>query len=83
MRADGTQRLHSRLCLAQTQPGLPAFNPNDVLDKSLGEACVALAKKWKEEGGASASAQDIAQFKAKQTMYFLDQLTLLGTLAPV
>ena len=36
-------------------------------------------KKWKEEGGTSASAQDLVQFKAKQTMYFLDALALHGT----
>eukprot|EP00698_Gefionella_okellyi_P004917 TRINITY_DN14543_c0_g1_i2.p1 TRINITY_DN14543_c0_g1~~TRINITY_DN14543_c0_g1_i2.p1 ORF type:complete len:616 (+),score=123.69 TRINITY_DN14543_c0_g1_i2:121-1968(+) len=62
-------------------PGLPAFNPHDVLDRSLVVACEALAKSWREQGRAGASATDLAPFQAKQTMYFLDQL--LTTAVPM
>jgi leukotriene-A4 hydrolase len=64
-----------------TAPGLPSFDPREVFDKSLAENCLALAKKWREEGGNGATADDLKKFQAKQTMYFLD--TLLATAMPM
>jgi len=55
-------------------PGLPNFDPATVYDKSLTEKCIALSKKWTEEGGKGTTPNDLADFQSKQKMYFLDTL---------
>eukprot|EP00697_Spironema_sp_BW2_P004061 gnl/Spiro4/15473_TR8329_c0_g1_i1.p1 gnl/Spiro4/15473_TR8329_c0_g1~~gnl/Spiro4/15473_TR8329_c0_g1_i1.p1 ORF type:complete len:631 (-),score=182.25 gnl/Spiro4/15473_TR8329_c0_g1_i1:100-1947(-) len=53
-------------------PGLPAFDPNTVLDRSLTVGCHALADKWIKHGGEGTSPSDLNGFQAKQIMFFLD-----------
>ena len=41
-------------------PGMPSFDPNKVLDRSLVVACDALAAKWaKGQDGKTATADDL------------------------
>jgi len=54
--------------------GLPSFDPNTFIDRSMVTDCELLAKKWMEEDGKSCSKEDISKFLAKQTMYFLDNI---------
>eukprot|EP01120_Amphizonella_sp_Union-15-10_P007859 TRINITY_DN270_c0_g1_i1.p1 TRINITY_DN270_c0_g1~~TRINITY_DN270_c0_g1_i1.p1 ORF type:complete len:617 (-),score=117.27 TRINITY_DN270_c0_g1_i1:104-1954(-) len=63
-------------------PGLPSFDPREVLDKSLAEACNQLVKKWKDQEGSTVSPDDLNSFQAKQKMYFLDNLTAGAPLKP-
>jgi leukotriene-A4 hydrolase len=63
-------------------PGLPNFDPNAVLDRSLSANCSELAKRWKEDGGKSATPDDLKQFRSKQTMFFLDELINNATPLP-
>jgi len=54
--------------------GLPSFDPNKIVDRSMVTDCEQLAKKWVEKGGESCTNADISKFLAKQTMYFLDSI---------
>jgi hypothetical protein len=45
----------------------------------LSEKCIALANKWIHEKGEGCSAADLKDFRAKQTMFFLDTLITKAT----
>jgi len=62
-------------------PGLPAFDPRSILDKTLSENCDILAKKWRDDGGRGCEATDLQSLKSRQIMYFLD--VLLTTAMPM
>jgi leukotriene-A4 hydrolase len=62
-------------------PGLPAFDPFKIYDASMGEVCVALAKKWREGQGKDCTPKDLDAFQSKQKMYFLDELLTGGSLS--
>jgi len=54
------------------KPGLPEFDPSDLLKNSFGQACHVLADKWLKHGGEGATKDDLKSFRSKQIMYFLD-----------
>jgi len=54
--------------------GMPNFDPNKVVDRSMVLVCETLSKKWIEEEGKTCTSADISSFLSKQTMYFLDLL---------
>lgn len=61
------------------EAGLPSkdlIDPDKVYDKSLSESCIQLANKWKQQQQTpqESNSNDLAGFKSKQIMYFLDLL---------
>lgn len=55
-------------------PGLPKFNPNDVVDRALVKGCEQLANNWLKNEGKNTSNKDLDSFSSKQTMFFLDSI---------
>eukprot|EP00823_Brevimastigomonas_motovehiculus_P001156 TRINITY_DN11685_c0_g1_i1.p1 TRINITY_DN11685_c0_g1~~TRINITY_DN11685_c0_g1_i1.p1 ORF type:complete len:632 (-),score=172.15 TRINITY_DN11685_c0_g1_i1:237-2132(-) len=54
--------------------GLPCFDPNKVVDRSMVEGCEKMAKVWLDEEGKSANGGELKGYLSKQIMYFLDCL---------
>lgn len=55
-------------------PGLPSFDPTTVLDDSLTVKCSVLSEEWLNNHGQNATKDDLEDFKARQVMFFLDEI---------
>lgn len=53
-------------------PGLPSWDPTELLQTSIGAECQALADKWLKHGGEGATKDDLKGMRSKQIMFFLD-----------